>query len=233
MKEVSMDTPVPLRRVLTFRTVVSTSTGLAYAAISFLGCIQVASIVGGDSSWIAFVIAGLLAGLAALCFSELNALYPSASGARLYLKEAFNENVSLIITFGYILTIIFVAGADSYIVGNAITYAFGLPQWTSLLWIILLLGFAMGANLRGIKIVGRLQDITTYTLLAFMIVISLIALSQHSFQLRRPFDALYHPGALINAVAVGVFVFSAFEWITPLSEESFMRRERTTSNEKG
>lgn len=214
-----MNIPVSLRRVLKFRTIVSTSAGLAYAAISLLGCVQLASLVGGDSGWIAILIAGLLAILAALCFSELNALYPTAAAIRLYMREAFNENFSLIITFGYMLTIIAVIAADSYIVGSAITYAFGLPNWASLIWILALLGLAMGANLRGIKIAGLLQDITTYTLLAFAIIISLIALGKHGFQLRTPFDALYHPDTLLNAVAVGVFVFSAFEWVTPLSEE--------------
>src|SRR6266568_4112708 len=161
-----MNAPVTLRRVLKFRTVVSTSTGLAFAAISFLGCVQLASLVGGDSGWIAMVIAG-----------------------------------------------------DSYIVGSAITYAFNLPNWASLIWILALLGLATGANLRGIKIAGLLQDITTYSLLAFAVIISLIALAKNGFQLHNPFDALYHPDALVNAVAVGVFVFSAFEWVTPLSEE--------------
>ena len=214
-----MNAPVTLRRVLKFRTVVSTSTGLAYAAISFLGCVQLASLVGGDSGWIAIVIAGLLAVLAALCFSELNALYPTAAGVRQYMKESFNENFSLIVTFGYMLTIITVIAADSYIVGSAITYAFNLPNWASLIWILALLGLATGANLRGIRIAGILQDITTYSLLAFAIIISLIALAKNGFQLHNPFDALYHPDALVNAVAVGVFVFSAFEWVTPLSEE--------------
>lgn len=214
-----MSAPVELRRVLPFRTVVSTSTGLAYAAVSLLGCIQLASTLGGDSGWIAIVIAGLLAYLAALCFSELNALYPSASAIRQYMKEAFNDNFSLIITFGYMLTIVAVIAADSYIVGSAITYAFGLPNWASLIWILALLGLAMGANLSGIKIAGLLQDIATYTLLVVAVVISLIALGQHNFQLRMPFDALSHPVDLLNAVAIGVFVFSAFEWVTPLSEE--------------
>ena len=214
-----MNAPVTLRRVLKFRTVVSTSTGLAYAAISFLGCVQLASLVGGDLGWIAIVIAGALAVLAALCFSELNALYPTAAGVRQYMKESFNENFSLIVTYGYLLTIITVVAADSYIVGSAITYAFNLPNWASLIWILALLGLAMGANLRGIKIAGLLQDITTYSLLAFAIVISLIALAKNGFQLHSPFDALYHPDALVNAVAIGVFVFSAFEWVTPLSEE--------------
>jgi amino acid transporter len=219
VREVSMKSPVSLRRVLPFRTVVSTSTGMAFAAIGLLSCIQIASMFVGDSSWIALTTAGLLAVLAALCFSELNALYPSAAAIRIYIKEAFNENVSLIITSGYLLTVVAVIAADSYIVGSAITYAFGLPNWASLLWILALLGLAMGANLRGIKLVGLLQDITTYTLLAFVIVISIVALSEHGFQLRAPFDALHHPDALINAIAVGVFVFSAFEWVTPLSEE--------------
>ncbi|MEO6889832.1 MAG: APC family permease [Ktedonobacteraceae bacterium] len=214
-----MSTPVSLRRVLKFRTVVSTSTGLAYAAISFLGCVQIASILGGDSAWLAILIAGLLALLAALCFSELNSIYPTAAAIRRYMREAFSDNFSLIIAFGYLLTVVAVIAADSYVVGNAITYAFGLPGWASLIWILALLGLAMGANLRGIKIAGLLQDITTYALLAFAIIISLVALSKHGFQLHSPFDAVNHPFDLVNAVAVGVFVFSAFEWVTPLSEE--------------
>ena len=214
-----MNEPVSLRRVLKFRTVVSTSTGLAYAAISLLSCIQLASSLGGDSGWIAILIAGLLAVLAALCFSELNALYPTAAAVRIYMKEALGDNFSLVITFGYLLTIIAVIAADSYVVGSAITYAFDLPQWASLIWIMALLGLSMGANLRGIKIAGLLQDITTYSLLAFIMVISLISLGEHGFQLRSPFDAFGHPVDLINAVAIGVFVFSGFEWVTPLSEE--------------
>jgi amino acid transporter len=209
-----------LRRVLKFRTVVSTSTGLAYAAISLLSCIQLASSLGsGDSGWIAILIAGALAVLAALCFSELNALYPTAAAVRLYMKEAFNDNFSLVVTFGYMLTIVSIIAADSYIVGSAITYAFHLPGWASLIWILVLLGLAMGANLRGIKIAGLLQDITTYSLLAFIIVISLISLAQHGFQLRSPLEAFGEPGNLVTAVAIGVFIFSGFEWVTPLSEE--------------
>ena len=140
-----MQAPVILRRVLKFRTVVSTSTGLAYAAVSLLGCVQIASLVGGDSGWIAVLVAGLVAILAALCFSELNALYPTAAAIRQYMKAAFSDNFSLIITFGYLLTIIAVVAADSYIVGSAITYAFGLPNWASLIWILVILLLATGA----------------------------------------------------------------------------------------
>jgi amino acid transporter len=203
--------------VLGFRTVLSTSAGLAYAAISFVGCVQVASYVAGDGAWLAILIAGVLALLAAFCFSELNALYPSAAAIRLYIKEAFNEQVALIVAFAYTMTVVAVIAADSYVVGSAITYVF--PQTPTLLWILLLLGGALLANLWGIRIAGALQDVTTYALLASAIIISAIAIFHGGVALHTPLAGLRNPGGLFTAVATGVFVFSAFEWVTPLSEE--------------
>lgn len=206
-----------LRRVLHFRTIVSTSTGLAYAAISLLACIQVATYMAGDSAWIALLIAGALALLAAFCFSELNSLYPSAAAIRQYLRAAFNEKTSLTVSFAYVLTIVAVIAADSYVVGSAVSFVF--PQTPAILWILLILALAAAANLLGIRIAGLLQDLTTYGLLVSLAIISILALTHHGFALHQPLAGLGNPGNLLNAVAVGVFVFSAFEWVTPLSEE--------------
>ncbi len=211
-----------LRRVLPFRTIVSTSTGLAYAAISLLSCVQIAAFLAGDSAWIALLVAGALALLAAFCFSELNALYPTAAGVRQYLTAAFNERTSLTVTYGYVLTVVAVIAADSYVVGQAIAYAtsyFHLPGIPVLGWIFVILALAVVSNLLGIKIAGILQDFTTFALLISLAAISLVALAQGGFVLHQPFAALHQPGNLFNAVAVGVFTFSAFEWVTPLSEE--------------
>ena len=205
-----------LRRVLPFRTVVSTSTGLAYAAISLVSCIQLAAYTSGDSAWIALLVAGLLALLAALCFSELNAVYPSAAAIRQYISAAFNERASLTISFGYVLTIVAVLAADSYVVALAISYVF--PDTPALLWIFVILGLAAVANLLGIKIAGLLQDVTTYTLVVSLAAISLIALFKGGFQLHSPLS-VGPVDKFLNAVAVGVFIYSAFEWVTPLAEE--------------
>ena len=86
--------PQSLQRVLHFRTIVSTSTGLAYAAISLLACVQVATYMAGDSAWIALLIAGALALLAAFCFSEFNALYPSAAAIRHYLAPPSTSDLA-------------------------------------------------------------------------------------------------------------------------------------------
>jgi amino acid transporter len=116
-----------------------------------------------------------------------------------------------------VLTIVAVIAADSYVVGSAVSFVF--PQTPAILWILLILALAAGANLFGIRIAGLLQDITTYGLLVSLAIISILALSHNGFTLHQPFAGLGNPGNLINAVAVGVFVFSAFEWVTPLSEE--------------
>jgi amino acid transporter len=216
MAENATGTPA-LRRVLGFRTVLSTSAGLSYAAISFLGCIVVATSVAGDGAWLAILIAGALALLAALCFAELNALYPTAAAIRIYMRAALNERFSLIIAFGYTVTIVAVIAADSYVVGSAVTHVF--PQTPTLLWILVILAVAMAANLRGIRIAGMLQDVTTYALLASAIAISAIALITHGQAWHTPLAGLRDPLGLFQAVAAGVFVFSAFEWVTPLAEE--------------
>ena len=208
-----------LRRVLGFRTVLSTSTGLAYAAISFLGCILVATTLVGDGAWLAILIAGVLAVLSATCFAELNALYPSAAAIRLYIKEAFNERMALTVAFAYTMTIVAVIAADSYIVGSAVSFALNLPKLVTLALILVMLALAAIANLYGIRIAGLLQDVTTYALLISAVAISVIGLVNHGLHFHTLLSGIDNPGGLFNAVAAGVFVFSAFEWVTPLSEE--------------
>ncbi len=103
--------------MLPFRSVVSTSTGLAYAAISLLACVQLAAFLAGDSAWIALLVAGVLAVLPVLpafCFSELNALYPSAAAIRQYIRAAFGERASLTIALGYMLAATLLTGVMTF-----------------------------------------------------------------------------------------------------------------------
>src|SRR5205807_8407957 len=53
----------------------------------------------------------------------------------------------------------------------------------------------------------------------FAIGFSTFVLVRHGFHLHAPFGAFGKTGNLIQAVAVGVFVYSGFEWVTPMSEE--------------
>jgi len=215
-----------LRRALGLRTVVSTSTGLAFAALEYLAAAGLVAYVAGDSAWIAVLVAGLLALLAWGCFSELNGMFPTAAAIRLYMKRSMDDRVALTITLTYLTTIVLVVAADAFIVGTAIAHVLGQSTPVAALIIAALLALAVASNLRGVKVAGGVQDVATYSVLAVTAVVATTALLRSHRALRFPLSPLHghHPGDLLEAVALGVFLFSAFEWVTTNAEE--VRRPR-------
>lgn len=205
-----------MKRVLTLRTVVATSAGITLATSSFVMAAQVAGFLAGDSAWLAILVCGVLCLLAAACFSELNSILPSAAGIRLYLGRAFGDKVALTFSLLYMFLIILVVGAESFILSQTLTYA--IPQVAPIIWITVMLVAVTLMNIRGVKVAGTFQDIVTYGVIVSIVLISLWGLHQVHWRLAAP---LVTGGAsgLIQAVAVGVFLFIGFEWVTPLAEE--------------
>jgi amino acid transporter len=203
------------------RTVVSTSTGLAFAALEYLAAAGLVAYVAGDAAWIAIGTAGLLALLAWGFFGELNGMFPTAAAIRLYMKRAMDDRVALTITFTYMTTIVLVIAADAFIVGSAIAHVSGQATWTAGIWIVVLLGLAVASNLRGVKVAGSVQDVATYTVLVVTAVVGAVALLRSHAALRFPLAPLHghHTGDFVEAVALGVFLYSAFEWVTTNAEE--------------
>jgi len=206
-----------LKRVLTLRTVVATSAGLTLASSSFVAAVMVANYVLGDSAWIAILIGGALCFLAAACFSELNGMLPTAAGIRLYFSRAFNDQVSLVVSLLYMLIVVVgVVGVESYIISQALHEV--VPSIPPYVWIVAMLLLVTVMNLRGVKMAGVFQDVVTYGLIAILLGLGLFALYKVGFKLNAPLA----PGGavgMINAVALGVFLFVGFEWVTPLAEE--------------
>jgi basic amino acid/polyamine antiporter, APA family len=203
------------------RTVVTTSTGLAFAALEYLAAAGLVTYVAGDAAWIPILVAGLLALLAYGFFGELNAMYPTAAAIRLYMQRAMDDRVALTITFTYMSTIVLVIASDAFIVGTALAHAFGEPPWVSSLWIVGLLAIAVTTNLRGITVAGVLQDLATTVVVVATLIIAVLALLHSGHALRSPLQPLrgHSPSDLVEAIALGVFLYSAFEWVTTSAEE--------------
>ena len=177
--------------------------------------------VAGDSAWIPIIVAGALALLAYGFFGELNGMFPTAAAIRLYMKRAMDDRIALTITFTYLTTIVLVIASDAFIVGSALAHAFGEPAWVASIWIVGLLAIAVVTNLRGITVAGLLQDVATSIVIAATLAIGVLALVRSGHGLHTPFQPLHghHPGDLLQAVALGVFLYSAFEWVTTSAEE--------------
>lgn len=205
-----------LKRVLSLPTVISTSAGLTFATSCFIAAAQVANYLVGDAAWLAILVSGLLCLMAACCFSELNGMLPSAAGIRLYFARAFNERVAVTVSLLYMGVVASVIGAESYVIAQVMVRAF--PWLPPFAWVVLLQGIVTALNLRGVKLAGRFQDVVTYSLISSLIILGVVALGQQGFRLPNPLG-IGGPGNFLSAVAVGVFLFIGFEWVTPLAEE--------------
>ena len=208
--------PPELKRSIGLRTVVSTSAGLTFASSTFLVVVQAACYVAGDSAWIAILIAGALCALAAASFSELNGMFPSVNGIRLYILRAFGEKISLVVALTYMSVVTLVVGTEAYVLSHVLTAA--IPRISPPWWILLMLTLATAVNFRGLKVAGTFQDVITYSVVVSIVVLSVLALSHVHFHVPQPL-ATGGPGPVFQAVGVAVFLFVGFEWVTPLADE--------------
>lgn len=204
-----------LSRVLPLRTAVSTSAGLASAAVNFLAVVEVAEYAGGQSAWLAILVAGVLIVFAGANFSELNGLFPSAAAIRVWIRRGVGDRFSLVSSMVYMLTVVFVIAADAFVLGH--TFSRAVPAIPALLWIFVLLALVTWSNSRGIKVAGTVQDSNAFVLLGTLTLFSLIVLLHTPHLGRFQYFNLGHHW--FEAVALGIFIFVGFEWVTPLAEE--------------
>jgi len=210
-----------LRRSVGTAAATATSAGLAFAAIDYLGVVSILAYAPGATAALAIGIGLLLVLLVAGLFSELNGLFPTAAGIRLYLGRAVGDRTALAVTFTYMTTVVLVIAADAFLIGAAVSHVLHEPSALAYLWIAVLLGLATAANLAGVRLAGALQSVVTYTVLAGTAVLSVIALAHPGTPLSHPFSILGN-GAFsgVQAIAFALFLYAAFEWVTTTAEEA-------------
>lgn len=210
-----------LRRSVNTATATATSAGLAFAAIDYLGVVSILAYAPGATAALAIFIGGAIVLLVSGIFSELNGLYPTAAGIRLYLSRAVGNRTALSVTFTYMTTVVLVIAADAFLIGAAVRHVLDEPAALAYVWIAVLLALAMGANLYGVRLAGWVQTIVTYTVLGGTSVLSLIALFHVGGAFKHPFN-LFGSGSFsgIQAIAFALFLYAAFEWVTTTAEEA-------------
>src|SRR3984957_6353289 len=102
------------RRDLTLTHATSLVVGITIGTGVFLKSAQMAQAVGTPGLVLgAWVVAGVVALLGALCFSELGAMLPDAGGEYVYLRAAFGEGPG------------FLYACNSFLLGGASIAAYG------------------------------------------------------------------------------------------------------------
>jgi APA family basic amino acid/polyamine antiporter len=196
------------------------SVGLAFAALDFLAVVSVASYSKSISVWIPIVISSLLVFVVAGLFAELNGIYPSAAGVRLYMQKALGTNFAVVVMLAYSITIILAIAADAFIIGSAINFISGESSQLTYLWIVLLLAAAVISNLMGVKIAGWLEALITLIIVLGVGLISGFGVSKIVGHPNYLGFFNQSPVRIFQALIFAVFLYAAFEWVVTSAEEA-------------
>ncbi|WP_428262075.1 APC family permease [Haliangium sp.] len=208
-----------MSRRIEFAEYVAISAGMALSASCYAMVAGMFRFVAGFEAILAVGAAAALCMLVSSPVAELASRFPAAPGINTYLKAAFGERVSLPVVLLYIGLVAVFGGVESYVFSEVMAQLF--PEVSRYLLVSCLLGGIVVINLFGIEIPRKLQLYITVFLLAGMLIISLWALMGPG-SLPTPDSAAHSTefSELPNAIALAVFLFVGFEWVTPLGRRS-------------
>lgn len=192
------------------------SAGMALAVSCFLVLDGLTRHVSGAAIAAAVVLAALACLVVAAAVAELASRYPAAPGIRTYLKQAFGDRAALALTFLYLLMLALIAGVEGVVLGRVLALA--APDTASAFVPGAILLAVLAMNVAGIELSRRVQTVATLLMIAGVVAIATIALTAGTpTPAPVPGDAGdLSPMGIATAVALCFFLFTGFEWVTPL-----------------
>ena len=202
-------------------SVVSVSVGLVIATSCLVSLGQGAGTIGVIFI-VAMVIACLLNMTTIASLSELNALMPNTTGGLAQYTLASMGPFPTLISMvgGYLLCNVLSSGVEASIFAYAMEQTFHLPiprlAYTIIMTIILLI-----ANLRGVDMFAKIQDLVAYLLVGSMVLMGIIgALGLGTGKMvHQPMCMATNFSSVVSMTAVAFWLFIGAEYAIPISKE--------------
>lgn len=206
---------------LGLRNVVSVSVGLVIATSSLVQLGQGAGEVG-VLFVVPMIIACILNMITMLTMSELNALMPDVTGGLAQYTLAGLGPVPTIVLMigGYMISNILSTGVEASIFSYAMGEVLGLPIpnyfWTVLASVIILI-----ANLRGVDMFAKVQDLVAYLLLGSMLIMGILGVLKMGTQPTVTQPAVINGNfkTVVSSTAVAFWLFIGAEYAIPISKD--------------
>ena len=206
---------------LGLRSVISVSVGLVIATSCLVSLGQGAGTIGVIFI-VAMVIACLLNMTTIASLSELNALMPNTTGGLAQYTLASMGPFPTLISMvgGYLLCNVLSSGVEASIFAYAMEQTFHLPiprlAYTIIMTIILLI-----ANLRGVDMFAKIQDLVAYLLVGSMVLMGIIgALGLGTGKMvHQPMCMATNCSSVVSMTAVAFWMFIGAEYAIPISKE--------------
>jgi len=209
---------------LGLRALFSASIGVIVAQVGMVSMMQGVGI-GGWGFFVALCAAFAIAMSNALAYAEMALLLPSRGSLSTYAEAALGNFPAILLVFaGYITPAMFGLPAELILADQILTQALpiGLPPFT---WPLALIVLFAVLNMLGSDVFARVQTALSFTVLGFLVVTGVVAISGHA---AAPALAASAPAApamaqatvTLGLVALAFWVFVGSEFVTPLVTEA-------------
>lgn len=209
------------KKTLGLPSVIATGLGLIVATSCLMSLGQGAGTIG-ISFIIAMIIACFINIFTALSLAELNALMPDLTGGLAQYTLACMGPFVAIVTMvgGYLVCNAITGSVECAMFGNAITSVFdtGIP---SNVFCIVLLVVLIIANLNGIDMFAKIQNVVAYGLIISLVAMGFIGIFGIGTgeQVSQPWTLSTEPKDIFSLVGVAFFLFLGCEFIIPIAKD--------------
>lgn len=207
-------------RTLGLRSVVSISVGLVIATSCLVSLGQGAGSIGVVFIG-AMVIACLLNMTTVASLSELNALMPNTTGGLAQYTLACLGPFPTLISMvgGYLICNIMSSGVEASIFSYAMASTIHLPI-PSILYTLVMTIVVMIANLYGVDMFAKIQDLVAFLLVGSMLIMGIIGMFGlgTGVMVQQPYSMVSSWKEVVSMVAVAFWLFIGAEYVIPVSK---------------
>lgn len=207
-------------RILGLRSVVSISVGLVIATSCLVSLGQGAGSIGVVFIG-AMVIACLLNMTTVASLSELNALMPNTTGGLAQYTLACLGPFPTLISMvgGYLICNIMSSGVEASIFSYAMASTIHLPI-PSILYTLVMTIVVMIANLYGVDMFAKIQDLVAFLLVGSMLIMGIIGMFGlgTGAMVQQPYSMVSSWKEVVSMVAVAFWLFIGAEYVIPVSK---------------
>lgn len=207
-------------KTLGLRSVISISVGLVIATSCLVSLGQGAGAIGVTFIG-AMVIACLLNMTTVASLSELNALMPNTTGGLAqYTLTSMGPFPTLIsMVGGYLICNIMSCGVEASIFSYAMATTIKLPI-PSLAYTLIMTVIVMIANLYGVDMFAKIQDVVAFLLVGSMLVLGIIGMLGVGTgqEVVQPYNMASDFKGVVSMIAVAFWLFIGAEYVIPVSK---------------
>lgn len=207
-------------KTLGLRSVISISVGLVIATSCLVSLDQGAGAIGVTFIG-AMVIACLLNMTTVASLSELNALMPNTTGGLAqYTLTSMGPFPTLIsMVGGYLICNIMSCGVEASIFSYAMATTIKLPI-PSLAYTLIMTVIVMIANLYGVDMFAKIQDVVAFLLVGSMLVLGIIGMLGLGTgqEVVQPYNMASDFKGVVSMIAVAFWLFIGAEYVIPVSK---------------